>query len=199
MSADLTPSSGTKPGWILTPEAFDRLLAALDKDRDRSALVYEQLRQRLEGLFQWWGATAAADLADETLDRMARKLEEGVVIAEGSIGAYARGVARMIFYESSRRPRPHGDDVPDVAAPIADESTAPIECFDRCLEALSSEDRTLVLRYYDEGKAKDVRRRLADELCVTLTALRIRVHRLRERLERCVAACAAGEEERRET
>ena len=48
--------------------------------------------------------------------------------------------------------------------------------------------RSLVLRYYGEGKAAEVRRRLASELTLSTTALRIRAHRIRMQLEACVAA-----------
>jgi hypothetical protein len=48
-----------------------------------------------------------------------------------------------------------------------------------------------VLRYYGEGKAADVRRSLASELGVSMTALRLRAHRTRLQLERCVSACRA--------
>ena len=107
--------------WRLTPTAFDRLLQALDSDRDRAALAYEQLRRRIVGLMRWWGALPAEELADQTLDRVARKLEEGAPIQPGSFGAYVRGVARMIFYEWSRASRvqvteqvllPNTDDEP---------------------------------------------------------------------------------------
>ncbi|MBZ5556045.1 MAG: sigma-70 family RNA polymerase sigma factor [Acidobacteriia bacterium] len=178
--------------WTLTSNALDRLLAALDEDRDRAALAYEQLRQRIIGLLGWWGAASAEDLADETLDRVARKLEEGAVIADGSLGAYVRGVARLVFYEWTRRPRaPHdvgaaGELI--VAAADEPDGEDVLDNLDRCLDALSPDDRSLVLRYYGDGKAADVRRALAAELGISQTALRIRAHRLRDRLERKVIA-----------
>ena len=45
--------------WNLTPEAFQRLLGALDPDQDRAAEAYERLRTRTIGLLQWWGAADA--------------------------------------------------------------------------------------------------------------------------------------------
>jgi len=91
---------------MLDSPAFEKLLAALAPDRDRAALEYAQLRKRLSGLLRWWGASSSDELADEALDRVARKLQEGARIADGSLGAYVRGVARMIFLESSRRAQP---------------------------------------------------------------------------------------------
>ena len=184
--------SGAKAGWSLNPEAFARLLDHLATDRDQSAVAYERLRHRLIGLLQWWGAPHADELADETLDRMARKLQEGAVITEKSVGAYARGIARLVFLESTRRPSPQPDALDHIAAAPASNPEASLECFDGCLASLAEHDRRLVLRYYGDGKAKDIRTQLAGELGLSMTALRIRVHRLRERLERCTAACLAG-------
>jgi DNA-directed RNA polymerase specialized sigma24 family protein len=186
MSADASPQRAAKGSWKLTEAAFERLLAALDHDRERGAVAYERLRHRLIGLLQWWGAPAAEDLADATLDRLARKLEEGAVIAAGSLGAYARGVARMIFYEAGRDARVPPPPEPD---PKPEDAERALTCLDRCLEALPPDERRLVLRYYEDGHKAELRRRLAAEAELSATALRIRVHRLRERLEACVTAC----------
>ena len=189
MSAETFPSHGMRREWRLTPRAFERLLKALDPNRERAALAYEALRERLIGLLQWWGSPRGADLADETLDRVARKLEEGAVINQGSLGAYIRGVARMIFLESTRESSAQLDDREAIAPPPAENSEAALSCLDRCLESLSPVDRKLVLRYYDSGHKALSRQKLADDLDISMTALRIRTHRLREKLELCVTAC----------
>jgi len=64
---------------------------------------------------------------------------------------------------------------------------------DGCLATLAAEERRLLLSYYGHGRAADVRRKLADELGLSPTALRIRAHRLRARVEAALkhsAACA---------
>jgi DNA-directed RNA polymerase specialized sigma24 family protein len=175
----------------VSPGAFDRLLSALDADRDRAGAAYEHLRERTAGLLRWWGASDAEDLADLTLDRVARKLEEGATIANGSFGAYVRGVARMIFYESRRRPQIQAGDAGYLTPPPSSDPDL-FACLESCLGTLDPGDRTTVLRYYGDGKLADVRRRLGEELGVSMTALRIRAHRLRMQLERCVLACRAG-------
>jgi DNA-directed RNA polymerase specialized sigma24 family protein len=178
----------TKGRWDLTADTFERLLDALDPDRDRAAAAYERLRYRIIGLLRWWGSPAAEQLADDTLDRVARKLQEGAQIPLGSLGAYVRGVARLVFYESTREPlAPLNGREPEPAPPS--ELSAAADCLDRCLAAWGAADRDLLLRYYDAGKASDIRKQIADELGISATALRIRTHRLRTRLERCVAAC----------
>ena len=187
-------SPPTRPrAWTLTASAFERLLDALGGDRDRAAVEYERLHKRVEGLHRWWGSPRSTELADETLDRVARKLEEGAEIRHGALGAYVRGVARMVFYESSRAPQeqPLAEDV-DLSAPEHDgDMERSRACLDRCLEQLPAADRDCVLRYYASGDQRkiDARRELAGTLGVSPTALRIRTFRLRERLERCVTRC----------
>ena len=178
--------------WTLDAAAFEALLSTLDPDRDRAALTYERLRQRIITLLRWWGVTPTEELADRTLDRVARKLADGAVVPAGSLAAYVRGVARMVCHEWRRDPgAPGGGALRDVSAaePGADEPRV-LACLDGCLADLDERDRRLVLAYYADGKAMDVRRRLAETLGVSPTALRIRVHRLRAGLERCVSACA---------
>lgn len=169
--------------------AFERLLSALDPDPGRAALAYEQLRHRLIGLLRWWGGSNVEELADATFDRVARKLEEGTAIQKGSLGAYFRGVARMIFYESVRQPRPQSSEIEPVAPSSPENGEAAAVCLDHCLATLAPGERELVLRYYGDGKHASVRSRLADEMGISPTALRIRTHRLRERLESCVLSC----------
>jgi len=172
-------------GWALSGAAFDRLLAMLADDRDVAAAAYGQLRLRIVGLQRWWGSLDPETLADVTLDRAARKLQEGAPVERDDFGAYVRGVARLVFYEAARQP----GTVPIVHEPVAEataDSDARLDSLDDCLDTLSPADRRLVLRYYDSGNQILARRHMARELGITPTALRIRTHRLRTRLEDCV-------------
>ena len=176
----------------LTPSAFERLLQTLDTDRDRAALAYERLRDRVEGLLRWWGAAHAADLADEAIDRVATNLDRGASISAESFGAYVRGVARLVFYESQRRDareRPIAEDVPAPELDAGDEQK--LVCLDGCLANLEPSERKLVLGYYDLDRSvkAEARRRLAEKLGISALALRVRAFRIRERLETCVVEC----------
>ena len=64
-------------------------------------------------------------------------------------------------------------------------------CLERCVEQLSTQNRNLVLRYYQEEKAGklEARRKVAEELGIAVNALRIRAHRIRLALERCIHEC----------
>ena len=173
----------------LTAASLDALLRALNPDRESAAREYELLRKRVTGLLHWWGSTRPSELADETLDRTGRKLAEGAVVP--SLGPYVRGIARMVFYESHRGPAEEALDV-DVAAPIQNDELQPaLSCLDRCLNELTGDERTSLLDYYDDagGRQIDARKRLAKQMGGTINTLRIRIHRLRTRVETCVRAC----------
>jgi DNA-directed RNA polymerase specialized sigma24 family protein len=177
---------------------LERLLSRLDSDRDRAAAEYQRLRVTLEKFFDWHCAWPPEECADETLDRLASKLATEVEIVD--VRAYARGIARLVLLEWRRRPAPvsmderFGHAEPRVP-PAADDydGEAFHACFDRCLAALSVESHAIVLEYYGaERRAKiDNRRRLAQRLGISESALRNRVQRIRNRLEQCVQGCTA--------
>jgi len=181
----------------MTDGGFSRLLARLDPDADRAAAAYEHLRLALEKYFDWHGAWPPDECADETLDRLLRKLDNVEIL---DVRRYARGIARLVLLEWQRRPTPvsitEDPDMVNVSvAPALEAADAPLQdCFDRCLAELPSDSRTLVLEYYvAERRAKiDLRRRLAQALNISESALRNRVQRVRDRLERCVHGCAAA-------
>ncbi len=65
-----------KKEWALTPEAFDTLLACLDRDRDRAAEKYEEIRNALITFFEHRGCLSPEEYADETINRVARRISE---------------------------------------------------------------------------------------------------------------------------
>ena len=174
---------------------LSRLLSRLDPDSARAAEEYQCLRRALEKFFDWRGAWPPEECADETLDRLGAKLESDVEIHD--VRSYAYGIARLVLFEWQRRPAVVSiADHPVAArlaapAPEADEDEPVEECFTRCLAQLPSDSRSLVVHYYlSERRARiDNRRRLAQTFGITESALRNRVQRLRDRLERCVQAC----------
>ena len=158
-------------------------------------LSTERLRRALEKFFDWHCAWPPDECADETLDRLVVKLAD---VNVEDVRAYARGIARLVLLEWRRRPAAVPmDESRDYAAVLSptheDDTEALSSCFERCLAALSDETRSLVLDYYvAERRAKiDNRRRLALSLGLSESALRNRVQRVRNRLERCVQTCTA--------
>src|ERR1044072_3090269 len=179
-----------KTEWILTKESFDTLLAWLDANPEAAARKYEQIRTRLIRIFVCRGCLASEDLADETIDRVARRLNDIAATFTGDPARYFYGVANKIHLEYLRRkpipPPPVPDDDTDT-----DQDAREYECLERCMQQLSPKNRELVLEYYQEERwAKiDHRKRLANQLGIALNALRIRACRIRASLLECVKNC----------
>jgi DNA-directed RNA polymerase specialized sigma24 family protein len=176
-----------RPGWRLTTEAFALLLGALDADAERAAEKYESLRHRLIVYFDVRRAVAAEDMADEVLDRVCRRLEEGEPIR--AVAPYAYGVASHVLREGWRFERRRlpvllaGDD--------DDEKERRDRCLALCLDQLAPDLRDLVLRYHTgQGRIRSAdRERLAAERGTSLSGLRTKMHRLREQLQRQMERC----------
>jgi len=177
----------------LTPKAFTKLLAKLSPDPEIGGREYEELRRRLIKFFEWRGSLFPEDLADETLNRTARKIDGGEEI-EKNVIALALGVAHFVFLETSRRPdnrRATLEELISVAAPPEhrlEDDDLRVTYLRECLHSLPKESRELIIEYYrEEGRAKiDDRKALAEKLGISLNALFSRAKRIRHRLEQCV-------------
>lgn len=183
--------------WHLSAEAFEALLNALADDRTRAAERYERIRAKLIRYFSWERCPSPEDCADDTLNRMARRILDGEEILNAE--SYSYGVARLVFKETlSREQREHA-----VAEELrkrltaedhdADDGRAE-ECLASCLAALTPEQRGFILEYYrGERRARiEARRQMADRLGLPLNAVRNRALRLREKLEACTLSCLAN-------
>jgi DNA-directed RNA polymerase specialized sigma24 family protein len=190
---------------VVTGEAWDKLLGFLDGSREQAARKYEESRRRLVKLFAWKGLANVEDLADETLDRVARKLAAGEHIRTGEAERYIAGVARLVAFEAARAARREDVLAEEPAAPEPAEddrfpaqgdwrATEVAACLDECLDQLPAASRKLLLGYHvgEGGERIANRKRIAEGMGIALNALRIRVHRLRHEVETCVARCKAG-------
>ena len=184
----------------LRSDAFETLLIHLDTDRERAGERYEVIRYRLLRFFTCRGSARPDELADETIDRVSRKLAAGETIRVPEIERYFLGVARNVLREAwdeeSRRNATGLGAEADRPAPSPEPEAAIVVCLERCLEALPPESRDLLLRYYAaDGAAKaETRKAIARGLGVGATALRLRLLRLRAKLERCIRLCLDGSE-----
>jgi RNA polymerase sigma factor (sigma-70 family) len=187
----------------ITNIGFEKLLSALDADRERAGEYYELLRTRLIKFFEWRNCEAAEELADTVFDRIVVKIVEGEQIQ--NINAYAAVVAQFVCKEYGRRPerlfqstdsldRALEKQIAGIGAPHGDESDEErLACLDKCLAELSDENRRLVITYYetDERTMISARKDLAESMNVSLNTLRIRLCRLKAKLETCAAECCA--------
>ncbi len=188
-------SSAARQKWTLTQQAFDGLLAAIGPDRDASADRYLEIRRNLVRFFEWRGCATPDDYADETINRCARRIGEGEEIRD--IATYVVGIARMLLREASRdraRETRSLDEVPEpqtLPAEPTSEMEPRVECLRKCLSRLSTENRDLILHYYQGDKGEKIKNRkgLLHLFEVSASTLRMRALRLREKLQLCTEEC----------
>jgi DNA-directed RNA polymerase specialized sigma24 family protein len=178
----------------LTKEIFDGLLEWLDSDPEVAGRKYETIRAGLIRIFISKGFADAEDLADETFNRISRKLPDIGPNIGGEYDkkiAYCRGVAHNIKLEAWRRKEIATDKIPERITRPANTSHK-YDCLLECLKSLPDRQRDLILDYYlYEGKEKiEFHRRMAEELEISVGALRLRAHHTRRDLEKCVLHCA---------
>lgn len=196
-----------KKHWVLNQNAFRSFLTWLDAGVDSGGESYIEMRRRLVLYFDRKNCTAPDDLADETMNRIARKLEEKGEIIDVSPAHYCYIVAKFVFLESIREDKRVAKSVDAMAedgVAVAALTTPPaphgteddrekmMNCLDRCMMRLPQDERKIIVEYYQGEKKEKIMRRsgLAARLGVTLNALSIRACRIRYRLETCLTTCS---------
>ena len=176
--------------WVLTQDAFDKLLTSLDEDRDTAGERYLEIRSNLIRFFQWRGTPFPEDHADETINRIAKRVSEKEEIRNPA--SYYLGVARMLLLEINRERIREQQALTELPITLfefesSEEFDERIESLRNCLRHLSDENRQLILQYYhgEKGEKIDSRRRLSERLGISVNTLRMRALRIREELQRC--------------
>ncbi len=166
-----------------------RLIERLESAGGDAGEAYEALRRLLIRYFEVRGRHDADVLVDQVLDRLAHRLDDGTAVED--LGAYARGIARLVFLEALRRQPDARIHVEPVAPDPATDDETMDQCLSSCLARLDSGARRQVLAYYAaDGRARiDGRKTLADQIGISATALRLRMLRLRMQLEACINRC----------
>jgi DNA-directed RNA polymerase specialized sigma24 family protein len=181
--------------WALTQDAFDRLLNALGPDREEAGGRNLEIRRNLVRLFEGRGCATPDEYADETINRCAKKLEEGDEIRD--VASYCLGIARMVLLEMSRDrsqqtlPLEKAPEPRVAPADLEGAGEGRVECLRKCLEQLSPETKNLILHYYQGDKGNKIRNRrsLTELLGIPASTLRMRALRVRERLQVCAETC----------
>src|ERR1044071_9380520 len=174
--------SAAQPVRDLRRDEFDRLLAWLDADRERAGEIYERIRWRLVTILASRGCVRAEEIADETIDRVARRVADIERTYIGDKAIYFLGVMNNVHHEYLRRPAT--PRVIDTTGP-ADEREQVHLCLDNCLDQLAPYARQLIERYYaaDKRAKIDLRKIIARELGIKPSTLRLRALRIRETLQ----------------
>ena len=168
-------------------EAFQLLLSRLSPDSETAGTEYERLRTGLVNYFRLKGLASSVDLADQTMDRVARLLLAKDI---SDLPGFCFGVARLICMEQYRvesRERTANEWFAENVNSNDDEHR--YELMRKCLEGLSADEQELLKTYYQESSPRDrssIREQLAQQAGISIDRLRLRIHRLRRKLENCL-------------
>jgi DNA-directed RNA polymerase specialized sigma24 family protein len=172
----------------VAPEAFDRLLEWLHPDKEKAGPTYEQIRRKLIKVFTSRCCDCPEELADETIDRVAAKVDQVAGGYQGDPALYFYGVARNVCREYRKvKKLPERLPLPPEPEPIRPE----LDCLEECMEHLLPKNRELILDYYQGDRRSKIahRKELASRYHLDMNALRIRIYRIRSVLSECTASC----------
>lgn len=175
----------------LTEAELLQLLSWLDPDPERAGAKYELIRRGLVRIFTGRGCFEADELADETINRVARKA--GALIKEysGDPAHYFFGVAKKVHLEYLRkRPQLTVLNVHTLELPAPEPSDElKFQCLERCMNQLPATEREIAWNYYEPGAGVTGRAALAKRLGLKLSTLRVKVFRIVAALEECMNKC----------
>jgi DNA-directed RNA polymerase specialized sigma24 family protein len=184
--------SPAKKLHVLEQDEFDQLLSWLGPDAQEAGLRYEKIRRRLISILASRGCTSAEELADETIDRVARRVVDIRQTYVGDKAIYFLGVMNNVHHEYLKRPTMPRPPEP---ADDAESKEKTHQCLERCLAKLTNHSRQMIERYYaaDKQAKIDLRKRIAKEFGISPNTLRLRALRIREKLQACIEKCLQTE------
>lgn len=194
-----------KKYWTPSEASFRQLLNWLDGGADSGGERYLEMRRRLAAYFDRRNCLVPYDLADETLNRVARRLEEQGCISDATPAHYCYITAKFVLLEHLREPdrshasldalSPEGRRLSRAASqgpdPAVEKGERLLDSLEQCLKELEADDRELILHYYQGEQREKIERRreLAARRGLTMNALSIRACRIRNKLEACLRSC----------
>jgi len=176
----------------MSQDNLERLLNWFGQDRDVSAKKYLETHERLTRWFYFKGCDCPEDLADEVMDRVAKKLPPPKQDRIAVLLGFAGYVFMEYIHDRNRFIEEHdwGEDSSDTDETVVKEMRA--RCLDGCLEKLpKKDDRQFLLEYhkYEPGGKIHWRKAMAQARHTTLNALRLRSCRLKSVVGECVRNC----------
>jgi DNA-directed RNA polymerase specialized sigma24 family protein len=175
-------------------ETLKVLLNLLHPEEAQAAVEYHNLHQRLTRFFDWNNVQDPTALADEAIDRLAKRAaESGINDGVHNVSAFALGVARHLLQEEARRQQKLAEisrhwQAMESSRVEEPESEAMDNALRHCLEKMRPERRRLIEAYYSYEHNEKIRthQQLAEAEGLSLNALRNRALRARQDLEACV-------------
>lgn len=182
----------------LKAEEFNALLAALTVNGEDPGQAYEAVRRRLILFFSARGLHDPEFAADDTLDRVARRIGDFVPGGPNSLNrfiyAFANNVRLEYYRQAARHPLMDEAFLPEIGVPAAEIETAVdlrFECLMQCLNEIPTEERDLLLEYYsrDGMKKIELRKKISTREGISTNNLHTRIYRIRERIKKKIHEC----------
>jgi DNA-directed RNA polymerase specialized sigma24 family protein len=190
-------SLSLKKNWKLDSDAFRHLLQWFDQGNDSNGERYLEIYNRLVSYFDRKNCINPHELADETLNRVARRLSEEKNLIDENPLKFCYLTAKYIFLESLRAKEKLEISTDELTQElkVAKKNNEDLlkekrlNCLENCTDNLKPNDRELILNYYfGEEKIKN-RRELALKFNLSANALTIKACRIRAKLFDCVKKC----------
>lgn len=196
------PDENRKKNWSISPESFQNLLNRLDEGENSDGQKYLEIRERLVNFFDRKNCLNPDELADETLNRVARRLEEEGKIESETPLKFCYITAKFVFFESLRNKNKQNVPLDEVAnTQVFTDKTSEklahekrLDCLENCTGNLEITSREIIFGYYygEERIKIENRRKLAEKFELSVNALSIRACRIREKLRICVEKCVGN-------
>jgi DNA-directed RNA polymerase specialized sigma24 family protein len=177
-------------------ENFDKLLDWLSHDRDEAGLRFEQIRDGLIRYFRLKGCHEPETLADESMNRVIKRIDTLDLMTGASSTSLFYGFANKVFLEYFRSDKKRTVQLSEAFEHISIGSAhiatnVAVDCLRECLNDLNILDGKLIVEYYSEEKqAKfELRRQLAMKKEMAMGALHTKIHRIKGILRPCVENC----------
>ena len=162
---------------------YDRLFELLEPGSSSPESAFQLCRLKLMKFFSWRWCPDPANLADETIMRLLKNVKQGQILSPEMPYKYVYAIALNVYREHRREITRHQlvpfDEAISTSAPESSDS-----CRDWCLGKLPNEKLDLLNQYYQFDREE-----LAEKLELSLNALRLRIHRIKEELRNCCEDC----------
>lgn len=181
----------------LNKEDFNFFLNWLSNDSEKAGEEYELIRTRLISFFRVRNCVDLETLADETINRVALKLKTydspETIPKLALFHSFAKNIRLEYLKQSNREVSFEQKKIGFYAAlPEVDgEQNDTIECFNNCLSNLNEDDRRILIEYYNKEKGEKIeaRKKLSEDLGISINTLHIKIYRLRNDLKNCIEQC----------
>lgn len=173
-------------------DPYSLFLSLLSPDRDVAENKFRDIRRRLARMLDFRGCACSYELADDAILDFVCHLQNRDRPFEGDPIAYLNTVAYNLYLkylEEQLLPLP--DNISEQPQAEEEDKEQHHKCLDQCLDKLSEKDHNLILKYYrwDKQAKIDFRKELAEELGISVNALRIKVYHIRKALRACIEEC----------